>query len=118
VHEQLVTSFLPYLEEYFDAVTRMIKIPVRYPFMAFSPYLFETPYLISILFIKTEPLDAPRPLSQIRILSSAYSAIVEDSRALCDMLIAEQRMNDIVKHWESGLLDSLMKGAEAGLQGQ
>lgn len=66
---------------------------------------------------KTEPLDAPRPLSQIRILSSAYSAIIEDSRALCDMLLAGDRMSSIVEDWESGLLDSLMKGAVAGLQG-
>jgi hypothetical protein len=51
-------------------------------------------------------------------LNDAYTAIVHDSYALCDVLLAEQRMLDVVKDWESELLTSLMQDAAAGLEGQ
>jgi len=91
VYDQLITVFAPILEEYLRTVQRAIQVP-------------------------PEPLSAPRPLPQIHILDEAYSAIVNDSRDLCDILLAEQRINDIVEEWEADLLTNLMQDAVAGLE--
>ncbi|KAI9283809.1 hypothetical protein BC943DRAFT_327099 [Umbelopsis sp. AD052] len=87
----LILTFLPLLDEYLEIVKYAIRIP-------------------------SDPLALPRPLPQIQILNDSYSAIVHDSSALCEVLLAEQRMLDIVKDWESELLTSLMHDAAAGLE--